>query len=1085
LSTTHTLSFLRRWNRRIRRLAGGLLVLALCALGSAPWAEQLLNECIRESVQDALSELYPELEVRLRGAQRDLTRGLELRGLTLRDPRLDPRRGRVLSVEEVWLTCDATLPSLWRGDVQVREVLFRRPRLRLEQHPDGAWNVDALRPNLAETRVGNAFLSRLRQMVIEDGELVLDESGDPGNLPLVVRDLHATIRPVAGRGQASLGWDFQGTLSGDHFRRAEMVGEWRNNGSAWTVRGDVRDLQVAPELAERLPEPLARRLRPLAALRGRMQSTFDVQHAAATGTTYDVEGHFFDGWIRDAALPYALTDLRANLRLRNEEIQVSEATARLGSATFRLDLVRAGFQQDSPLQLRASTKRFPVDHRLPQVLPESMRELWDKFLPSGTANVDMTLTFDGKTYQPDILIEFPDLSFTFHKFPYRVHHATGTVHLHEGKLHTQLDLPINGQRVEMRGELVPTEHGPLGWVELQTLGPITLDEALLAALPEKPQETLRSLQPGGLFELTGRFERQDLASPEFHRDLELRIHQGTIRYEKFPLPIDRIQGTITFQDDGWSFNRLTGRNDSAFIVARGAWDPEAERGHHLELDMVCSDVPLHDGLREALNEETQRLWAQLRPRGTLDHLDISLRFHRDAEQLRVRLDGEKWAAEQNVEGRTLSIKPVWFPFHLENLTGRFEYQDGILTIRELRGDHGSTRLKRGEVVCSTNVDGHGQWVVECPVLDIDPLEITPELLEALPAPASQALGKLGIRGPLSVTGNLRFSGRNGNRAPPDALWNLSVDTENGELHCGVKLKNIRGGVALEGASGPGSPEVRAELFVDSLTFQNMRFTQVRGPLRVQDGYLLLGTTAGAEPNAAGLPRSVTARVYDGEVTLDGWLGVADDHRFDLLAHLSEADLARMASESSIAMARISGKAFANLRLAGQIGAAHSWRGSGSIRLFEADIYQLPLMVALLKLLKIQPPDATAFTQSDMEFRVEGDRLYFDRIALQGDAVSLIGNGDMDLQRNMKLDFGAVVGREDAQLPWLRPFALGAARSVLGIQVTGPLHQPLVTARPFPELNETLQQLFSEGMGDPTLPWAGWLGNRPPGSASRK
>jgi hypothetical protein len=219
--------------------------------------------------------------------------------------------------------------------------------------------------------------------------------------------------------------------------------------------------------------------------------------------------------------------------------------------------------------------------------------------------------------------------------------------------------------------------------------------------------------------------------------------------------------------------------------------------------------------------------------------------------------------------------------------------------------------------------------------------------------------------------------------------------------------------------------------------------------------------------------------------LDGWLGVADDHRFDLLAHLSEADLARMASESSIAMARISGKAFANLRLAGQIGAAHSWRGSGSIRLFEADIYQLPLMVALLKLLKIQPPDATAFTQSDMEFRVEGDRLYFDRIALQGDAVSLIGNGDMDLQRNMKLDFGAVVGREDAQLPWLRPFALGAARSVLGIQVTGPLHQPLVTARPFPELNETLQQLFSEGMGDPTLPWAGWLGNRPPGSASRK
>jgi hypothetical protein len=158
-----------------------------------------------------------------------------------------------------------------------------------------------------------------------------------------------------------------------------------------------------------------------------------------------------------------------------------------------------------------------------------------------------------------------------------------------------------------------------------------------------------------------------------------------------------------------------------------------------------------------------------------------------------------------------------------------------------------------------------------------------------------------------------------------------------------------------------------------------------------------------------------------------------------------------------------------VQLSGQLGRQESWRGAGRSSVFDADIYQLPLMVDMLKLLNVRPPDATAFTKGDSQFRIEGDRIYFQRLALQGDAISLIGTVDMNLQRQLNLKFYAVVGREEAQLPFFRPLFKEAARNVLLIEVTGSLNEPLVNPRPFPELNETLQYLFPESPRDMSLP----------------
>ena len=72
-------------------------------------------------------------------------------------------------------------------------------------------------------------------------------------------------------------------------------------------------------------------------------------------------------------------------------------------------------------------------------------------------------------------------------------------------------------------------------------------------------------------------------------------------------------------------------------------------------------------------------------------------------------------------------------------------------------------------------------------------------------------------------------------------------------------------------------------------------------------------------------------------------------------------------------------------------------GRGTVDLRNADVYELPVMIAMLKILSIRPPDQKAFSKSDADFRIQGEHIYFDKIDFTGDAISLLGKGEMNFQ----------------------------------------------------------------------------------------
>jgi hypothetical protein len=119
------------------------------------------------------------------------------------------------------------------------------------------------------------------------------------------------------------------------------------------------------------------------------------------------------------------------------------------------------------------------------------------------------------------------------------------------------------------------------------------------------------------------------------------------------------------------------------------------------------------------------------------------------------------------------------------------------------------------------------------------------------------------------------------------------------------------------------------------------------------------------------------------------------------------------------------------------------------------------MVTLLKLLSIQRPNSTAFTNSNIDFRIEGDELELDRIDFSGDAISLKGKGRVNSQRQLDLKFYPLVGREERQLAIFRPLLGQTGQEFMLIEVTGPLDQPEIHRHAFPRLDAQLAQLFPE------------------------
>ena len=214
----------------------------------------------------------------------------------------------------------------------------------------------------------------------------------------------------------------------------------------------------------------------------------------------------------------------------------------------------------------------------------------------------------------------------------------------------------------------------------------------------------------------------------------------------------------------------------------------------------------------------------------------------------------------------------------------------------------------------------------------------------------------------------------------------------------------------------------------------------------------------AEPGA---PRRLTARVAGGTLNIDGSVAAGEAGRFTVGLALADADLERLTADLTGGPTTSRGRVHGAAEISGSRTGSHSLSGRGQLQLRDTDLYELPVIVALLKILRVKAPDRTAFESSMVDFRIEGPRAYLDTIELSGDAISLVGAGEVDLDSNIRLTFRPIMGESETQLPAMKRVLGGAGGQFLVVHVDGTLADPVTSTEAFPTLAAAVQKLQTQ------------------------
>ncbi len=1032
-------------------------LLFVAALAASPFYYRQVffrvEEEVRARVESTIAARLPKLEIRVRSAHL-ASNGIEVRGLSVAEPGAVGPQPELAYFDEVFLECQTSLQELVAGDPLITGVKLSRPVIRATRRPDGQFSLSKLFPLPKSEGV-------VPPIKIENGTFeVFDPLKNPSST-FTLRDINLSLKPSASNpGEPKL-LEVQGYLAADQVRRVEVVGTLDPSGGRWTLSGTADGLEISPELRSSLPDPIARSMEALKSLRAQANLSFrtsgDDFH---TPPQFEVNGDVVAGRFDDPVLRNPLTDLKGTVHCDNRGIHIRDLTARYGSAVWEVpQFDRWGYNADSPLALRASGRQMRFDRGWGETLGEPWRTYWRDYDPEGDINLECSITFDGQRWKPVLHATcVNNVSFSCRKFPYRLERCRGTVTLNDTVLDVSVVAFSGAQPVNLRGRFF--NPGPQYNGQLEIWGEkIQFDEKLFEALLKpKARDTLRSLNPRGTFEFHTRLWREPndpLPRPEIHQHTRIVVSRCSMNYDKFQYPLNNLQGALEMRDGQWSTApNLVGTNDAGVVTLTGNLACAGDRDV-LSLHIDAKNAPLEEELRDALPPAHRELWNALRPQGNVD-LQADVGYDSRVKKPTIDLTA---VPRDDATSIGTSIEPVAFAYRLGKLGGVIHYKDGHIELKNMHAAHRNTQMRSGGWC---DFMPNGSWVLHLEKFAVDRMRLQGddhELVAALPEALRHAIAELRPTGPINLKGNLDFS-KAAPGAPLRTGWDVELYLNQASLQVGPKVENIFGCVRLQGAAEGSRYASRGELRLDSLTYKNFQFTEILGPLWFDNANVYLGTLPQSRSGGQRSSR-LTAKVFGGLVAADCHVKLGTVPQYRLIATVSGADLGQFAQGNLANHQKLNGKILANVDLHGSRG-PHNLFGSGDIHLTEADVYELPLAVSLLKIVRAKRPDTTAFTQSDIAFEINGPHVLLKQIDLRGDAVSLSGDGvvTLDAQTNpIKLELHTTVGR--GRLPILSGMFSEASQQIMKIHVDGTLDNPTTRTDYFPVATQALERLRTD------------------------
>jgi len=1038
-----------------------LLLAIVAAVAAGSYLYFRLDDEIRRQVERRLAAHYRDFSVQVGSARFEKDRGIAVKEIILLEEGGEGTRRPILKIDEIYLAGKLRVDELVSERLRIDEIIIRRASLRAIRDEKGDWNVSDLLP-LPE------FSEESPIVTVEDASVTLEDESGPGTTSQVVQGVHLKLTPVKTASLPPFAREFRvtGTASGLPAREASVEGEICAAAGTFNLKLSIRGLEVSTSLFAALPnvslEDLGR-----AEITGRADVDVHLLRSASDASPHWlVTGRMDHGRLTHPSLPAPLTDIACYGRATQNQLVIERFEAACGAGRVAFALERAGWEAHAPLAMAGRVAGFSLNEQSLGWLPESGRRIWRRFQPRGTIDGEVRLRFDGQHWRPQFVANCRDMSLTdTQKFPYRLEHTSGIVEYwpadtaRPDRLHLNLtgfggDRPVRIEaelsHLAQTTDVGDARHGsaevvaavrpshPLGWVNISGED-VPLHEQLLAALPDQSELLVRSLQPQGTIDFRFHAEWRDAAQPHADVKQEIRLKEFTLRPAVFPFPLRAVNGLLTAQSGRWRIEGVEGRDASGSAIVK------CHGELHHELHLSAENIALDDTLKMALAPAAQQVWEELRPQG---RVDFTARIVQDSAQ-----SGPVITAHLVPRGRSVSLAPVMLGYRFEQIEGVMTYGGGRVELRNISARHDQAAFSAASGTWAPTADGG--WRLELAGVNGDRLSPR-DLIIALPPNMRHNFERLQPGGAFWVTNSGLRIVKTPQSQRPSTAWDVNLVCRQASLRCGFPVQALTGEIHLVGRDDGHQMFTAGELSLDSLVWKDVQLTRIEGPLWMDSAICLLGELA---TQKQGLPaRQLTADAYGGSIAANAELRHDTTPSFHLNLALGGASLARFANERLGGPEDMTGTISGRLVLSGVANSTQSLRGAGEIHVVDANIYELPVLVAMLKVLRNRTPNTTAFNRCDMRFTIEGEDIQFQQLDLLGDAVSLYGQGNSGFDRRLDLMFYTLIEPANLPIPLWRTIAGQVSKQAWQLKVVGTWDKAEVQPQPLPGFNQMFEQL---------------------------
>ena len=210
-------------------------------------------------------------------------------------------------------------------------------------------------------------------------------------------------------------------------------------------------------------------------------------------------------------------------------------------------------------------------------------------------------------------------------------------------------------------------------------------------------------------------------------------------------------------------------------------------------------------------------------------------------------------------------------------------------------------------------------------------------------------------------------------------------------------------------------------------------------------------------------KDIVARTLSGTVFVSGVEPLDGQQRSRYRLRLVDADFQGFLVDLGETNTKAMGELSIQCDLYGSLTNTASLAGEGRAWLRKANLYELPAMIRLFRMLSISPGQG-AFDSADIHFGIDGDRVPVHELLLDGDLLSMRGSGWVNLRRELHMDLFANVGRRSLVGSIFGPLSSSKAATLWQIEVNGDISSPQIST-PI-SLRNSLDKVRTENNQEP-------------------